>query len=467
MRAIKYSARYLAGLAGSCFAVCVNSTRSHGVRVQECQPRAAHILRKSYVLLVTVSMNPPPQSVPFLDRRMQRNLFLLASCQAVGQAANTMMFTATALAVLSFSPLRDLATLPMTLQHIGVMIWVFPASLLMQRVGRRYGFQTGSLFGILGATVCGYGLYVSSFYLMCLAGLILGYAVANLQMYRFAAVELVPPAYRAKAISWVTAGGVAAGIIGPALARWTHDIWVPMYIGTYVAMVAVHIVVFTIMAFIRFPSMRTEPAVDQASTITLPPPRPLWQIAMQPRFIAAVVAAMVSYGTMSFLMSASPLAIVGCGLPHTEAHWVISLHVLGMFVPSFFTGNLITRFGVVRVMAWGSAVLLGGVVVGLMGMSEWHFRIALCLNGVGWNFLFIGATTLVTTCYRPNERGKAQALNDFLVFGTTGTASLLAGFLQERVGWFPLNWFSLVLISFSVLSIAWLWYRPEMEPEPA
>ena len=409
-------------------------------------------------------MNPNAPTTPVLDSRMRRNLFLLATCQAIGQAGNTMMFTATALAVLSFYPLRDLATLPMTMQHLGVMLWVFPAALLMQRMGRRFGFRVGSVFGMVGAVLCGVGLYVGNFYLMCLAGLVLGYAVASLQMYRFAAVELAPPAYRAKAISWVTAGGVAAGIIGPALARITHDIWMPMYIGTYVAIVGLHIVVFIVMSFITFPSMQetvqTGGAVS-ANARPIPPPRALLEIASQPRFMAAVVAAMVSFGIMSFLMSASPLAIVGCGLPHTEAHWVIFLHVMGMFVPSFFTGNLITRFGVVNVMAWGSVVLLAGVATGLAGMSEWHFRIALLLNGVGWNFLFVGATTLVTTCYRPNERGKVQALNDFLVFGTTATASFLAGFLQERMGWVPLNWFSLVLVAISVLAVGALWLRRE------
>jgi MFS family permease len=179
-------------------------------------------------------------------------------------------------------------------------------------------------------------------------------------------------------------------------------------------------------------------------------------IASQPRFIAAVLAGMVAFGTMSFLMSASPLAIVACGLPHAEAHWVIFLHVMGMFVPALFTGGLITRFGTTTVMAWGIALLLLGVAAGLTGVTEWHFRVALTLNGIGWNFLFVGATALVTTCYRPNERGKAQALNDFLIFGTTAMASFMAGFMQERLGWVPLNWFSLALVAVAVVAVAWL-----------
>ena len=165
---------------------------------------------------------------------------------------------------------------------------------------------------------------------------------------------------------------------------------------------------------------------------------------------------MASWATMMFLMSSSPLAIVGCGLPPTEPPWVIFLHVMGMYVPSFFTGSLIARYGLTRVMAAGSLILFAGVVVALAGLSAWHFRISLTLNGVGWNFLFVGATTLVTTCYRPAERGKAQALNDFLIFGTTATASFLAGFLQQEIGWIALNWVSIALVMVSCAAVLWL-----------
>jgi len=401
-----------------------------------------------------------------LDGLMRRNLFLLACCQAIGQSGNTMMFAATALSVVTFFPNREYATLPVTLQHVGVMLSVFPAALLMQKMGRRFGFRIGSLFGMTGASVVGYGLYIANFYVMCLGGLLLGYAVASLQMYRFAAVELVPASHRAKAISWVTAGGVVAGIIGPSLARWTHDLTIPLYLATFGAMVGVHLTVFTIMAFIRFPAMQ-EGAASAASATPPAPPRPLAEIAAQPRFIVAVIAGMMSFGIMSFLMGASPLAIVACGLPHTEAHWVIFLHVMGMFVPSFFTGNLITRFGMLTVMGWGILALLAGVAAGLSGTTEWHFRFALMLNGLGWNFLFVGATTLVTTCYRPNERAKVQALNDFLVFGTTATASFMAGFLQERMGWEPLNWFSLSLLVVATLAVGWLWLQRQPDLQPA
>lgn len=394
-------------------------------------------------------MNVLVEDAPTLSAASRRNLALLTCCQAVGQAGNVIMLSITALSVIAFFPHRELATLPATLQHLGVMLSVFPAAAIMMRRGRGFGFRIGSVFGMVGASLCGLGLYTSTFLLMCLGGLLLGYAVASLQMYRFAAVELAPLRYRARAISWVTAGGVIAGTIGPALTRATFDLLMPIYLGTYIAMVGIHVVVFVIMGFIRFPPPHDPTAPEGAQ-------RSLWEIATQPRYAGAVIAGMASWATMMFLMSSSPLAIVGCGLPATEPPWVIFLHVMGMYVPSFFTGSLVLRFGVVRVMAAGALIMLAGVVVALTGLDAWNFRISLMLNGVGWNFLFVGATTLVTTCYRPSERGKAQALNDFLIFGTTALASFLAGFLQEQIGWIALNWASIVLVAVSFAAVLWL-----------
>lgn len=406
-----------------------------------------------------------PEAEPGLDRAAHRNLLLLTCCQAVGQSCNTMMFAATGLSVITFYHRPDLANLPVTMQHLGVMIWVFPAALLMQRIGRSIGFRVGSLFGMAGATVMCAGLYTANFLVMCLGGLILGYAVSCLQMYRFAAAELVPLSYRAKAISWVTAGGVAAAVIGPSLVRVTHDLVMPLYLATYAAIFGLHVIVFTIMSFINFPSAASAAAAAVPAGAAVAPPRPLWVIASQPRFIASAIAGMLAFGTMSFIMSASPLAIVGCGFPHAEAHWVIFMHVLGMFVPSFFTGNLINRYGVVTVMSAGIVLMLLGVIAALAGVDAWNFRIALTVNGVGWNFLFVGATALVTTCYRPNERGKAQALNDLLVFSTTATSSFMAGFLQDKWGWQPLNWFSVLLMVAAAVAVIWLrWQRASLSP---
>jgi MFS family permease len=384
-----------------------------------------------------------------MTSQMRRNLLLLATCQALGQAANTMMFAATALSVATFLNIREYATLPVTMQHLGIMVAVFPAAALMQRMGRRLGFQVGSLFGMLGATVAGGGLYFGSLLVMCLGGLILGYAVASLHMYRFAAVELVPGALRAKAISWVTAGGIVSALIGPALVNMTYDLLVPVYLATYAAMFAVHLAVFALMGTIGFPPVQTAAQVAAEG-----PSRSLWEIARQPQYIVAVLSAMVAFGTMSFLMSASPLAIVGCGLPQGEAHLVIFMHVLGMFVPALFTGNLIIRYGTLPVMMTGAALLILGIIPALMGEGAWNFRIALTLNGIGWNFMFVGATTLVTTTYHASERGKAQALNDFLIFGTTAASSFMAAFLLERMGWAALNWLGMAMIVTVVVAVA-------------
>jgi len=384
-----------------------------------------------------------------MTTQMRRNLLLLATCQALGQAANTMMFAATALSVSTFLNIREYATLPVTMQHLGIMVAVFPAAMLMQRLGRRAGFQIGSLFGMLGASVAGGGLYLGSLLIMCLGGLILGYAVASLHMYRFAAVELVPGAMRAKAISWVTAGGIASAMIGPALVNYTYDMMAPVYLATFAAMFGIHILVFLLMGTIGFPARQSA-----EQTAAEGPQRPLWEIATQPHYIVAVLSAMVALGTMSFLMSASPLAIVGCGLPQGEAHLVIFMHVLGMFVPALFTGNLITRFGTLPVMMTGAAIMILGIMPALLGEGAWNFRIALTLNGIGWNFMFVGATTLVTTTYRASERGKAQALNDFLIFGTTAVASFMAAFLEERLGWAALNWIGMALIVGAVVAVA-------------
>ena len=250
---------------------------------------------------------------------------------------------------------------------------------------------------------------------------------------------------------------MVAGVIGSSITRLTFDAVMPMYLGTYLAMIGIHIVVFTLMSFIGFPPVHQSAKAGGEQ-------RPLWQIARQPRFAAAVLSSMAGWATMLFLMSASPLAIVGCGLPQTEAPLVIFIHVMGMFVPSFFTGHLISRFGTTRVMAAGATALLIGVVTALLGITAWHFRISLMFNGIGWNFLFVGATTLVTTCYRPSERGKAQALNDFLIFSTTAISSFLAGFMQDRLGWATLNEFGLVLVGVAFTAVIWLRYQRQAVP---
>ena len=384
-----------------------------------------------------------------VPRRAMRNIAVLAICQALTQSSNTLMNASSALAVLTIvSPdMRMWANLPITMQHFGVMLSVFPASLLMMRRGRKLGFRSGSAMGMVGASFAAIGLGLGSFPVMCVGGLFLGCAIANMQLYRFAAVELAPGHFRAQAISYVTAGGVLAGIIGPGLARFTPDLWLPTFQASFCAVIVVHAVVFVVLGFIEFPTVKTEDSTG--------PQRPLIEIVTQPAYMVAAAGAIIAFGVMSFVMAASPLAIVMCGLDKTEAPVTIFVHVMGMFVPAFFTGHLIARHGVFNTMMAGIALLIAGVIVALMGVTEWHFRIALCLNGVGWNFLFVGATTLLTTTYRPTERGKAQAFNDFMVFGTTTVASLMASVVLELEGWAVLNYLALalVLVAFLVIGL--------------
>jgi len=243
----------------------------------------------------------------------------------------------------------------------------------------------------------------------------------------------------------VTAGGVLAGIVGPGLARFTPDLWLPTFQASFCAVIVVHAIVFVVLGFIEFPPAKAEDSTG--------PQRPLLEIVTQPAYMVACAGAIIAFGVMSFVMAASPLAIVMCGLDKTEAPVTIFVHTMGMFVPAFFTGHLIARPGVFKMMMTGIALLVAGVAVALTGVTEWHFRIALCLNGVGWNFLFVGATTLLTTTYRPAERGKAQAFNDFMVFGATTTASLMASVVLELKGWAALNYVALGLVFVAFLVI--------------
>ena len=389
----------------------------------------------------------PASSGSGMPRRSLRNIALLAVCQALTQSSNTLMFASSALAVLTIvSPdMRMWANLPVTMQHLGVMLSVFPASLLMMRRGRKFGFRSGSLMGMVGSSLAAIGLGIGSFPVMCLGGLCLGYGVANMQLYRFAAVELAPGHFRAQAISYVTAGGVLAGILGPSMARFTPDLWLPTFQASFCAAIVVHAIVFFVLGFIEFPAVKAEDSKG--------PQRPLFEIVTQPAYMVACAGAMIAFGVMSFVMAASPLAIVMCGLDKTEAPVTIFVHVMGMFVPAFFTGHLIARFGLYNVMIAGIALLVAGVAVALMGVTDWNFRIALGLNGVGWNFLFVGATTMLTTTYRPPERGKAQAFNDFMVFGTTSAASLMASIVLELQGWAVLNYMALTLVLVALLVI--------------
>ena len=389
--------------------------------------------------------------------RAARNVLLLVVCQALAQSGNILVISTTALAARTIAG-DDFhwTTLPVTMQHLGVMLSVFPAAMMGQRFGRPMGFGLGSLVGMLGGGLSSLAIYLGYFPLLCVGGLVLGYAVANMQLYRFAATELVAPADRAKAISYVTSSGVAAAIVGPAIARLTPDMLPHQFLASYMALIVLHAMAFLVLRLIEFPPVKVEHVSG--------PQRPLAAIALQPAYVVAVTASMIAFGVMSFLMTATPLAIVACGLDAKLAPVTIFWHVMGMFVPAFFTGHLITRFGVTRIMLVGTGLLALSIAISVAGIDIWNFNIGSTVLGVGWAFMYVGATTLVTTTYRPAEKGKAQALNDFLVFGTTAASSLMAGILQQAWGWNALNYLAVPLVGVALVAILWLRLSPAARP---
>ena len=381
-----------------------------------------------------------------LDSPYRRKIFLLAMCQALALSCTSMSIVATPIAAYSIADTEWLSTLLIALQHLGVMLSTFPASFLMRRVGRQKGFMVGATVGMFGAALSAWAMFTASFPLLCVGLFFVGGFLGHAQYYRFAAAEVAPASYRAKAISWVLAGGVLAAIIGPNLANLTRDLLAPvLFAGTYLAMIGLLALSVAVLVFLHVPRPTTAEIGG--------PQRPLLEIMSQPVFVVAAGGAILSYAVMSLLMTATPFAMTACNYPFSDAAFVISAHVLGMFVPSFFCGWLITRFGVLNVMLAGVALLIASVAINLHGDSFEHFWLALMLLGVGWNFLFTGGTTLVTTTYTPSERAKTQAANDFLVFGTTGLASLSAGILHEIVGWSALNVIALPFVALALLAV--------------
>lgn len=376
----------------------------------------------------------------------RKKIALLALCQALALSCTSMSIVATPIAAYSIADTKWLSTLPIALQHLGVMLSTFPASFLMRRIGRQKGFMVGAGVGMVGAALATVAMYLASFQLLCFGLFLVGGFLGHAQYYRFAAAEVAPDSYRAKAISWVLAGGVLAAVIGPNLANFSRDWLAPvLFAGTYIAMIGLLGLSVGVLVFLQVPQPnKTEIAGPQ---------RPLLEIITQPVFVVAAGGAILSYAVMSFLMTATPFAMTVCNYAFSETAGVISAHVLGMFVPSFFCGWLITRFGVLNVMLAGVALLFASVAINLHGITLEHFWLALVLLGVGWNFLFTGGTTLVTTTYTPAERAKTQAVNDFMVFGTTGLASLSAGILHEVFGWSALNMIAIPLIGLALLAV--------------
>ncbi len=381
----------------------------------------------------------------------KKNVALLAGCQAMLFTNNVTLISLAALAGFSLADNKALATLPATAYVVGAALTTLPASFFMKRFGRQTGFQVGTSMGIAGAGVCCLALWLHSFWLLCAGVLVLGVYNAFGQYYRFAAADVASYEFKATAISLVMAGGLVGGIIGPEMSKHTRDMFAVPFLGAYASLIVFCLITMALLASIRIP----QPSVAESHE----PVRPLARIMAQPAFIVAVTGSALGYGVMSLLMTVAPLAMGLCGHAYSSAALVIEWHVIGMFAPSFFTGSLIRRFGVLSVMLAGVALEALCVGIALSGVLVANFWWALTLLGVGWNFLYVGGTTLLTECYRPSEKAKAQGMHDFLVFLTSATSSFSSGLLMNRNGWEMLNYAALPLLAVIGTAITWLALR--------
>ena len=350
------------------------------------------------------------------------------------------------------APDRALSTLPIAVQMTGMMTGTIPAALLMARIGRRPGFWIGASVGATGAGIAAIAIFHADFLLFCVGTFLLGTYNGTAQQYRFAAAEIADEAFRSKAISLVMAGGVVSAVFGPQTAKWSSELFAPvLFAGCYLVIIALCFAAAVLLCFIRLP--KPPPPVLRGSG------RTLVEIAMQPTFIVAVIAGMVGYGVMSLVMTATPIAMLDCGHVFGDAAFVIQWHALGMYAPSFVTGTLIARFGVTRILLTGAALLLLCCAINLAGLATVNFWAANVVLGIGWNFLFIGATSLLIRTYTPEEKGKVQALNDFLVFGTVAMSSFASGALLSGVGWGMVQIAIMPFVAIAAGAVLWWWWR--------
>lgn len=401
-----------------------------------------------------------------IHARSNYNAKVLTTAQALGGASPAIIVSLGGLVGQQLASDPALATLPVSIFHLGLAVGTLPAAWLMRRHGRRAGYLIGAVLGAAGGLVAAAGIYQQLFVLFCIGTLIAGFYASYVQSYRFAAADGAPNDIKPKLISWVMFGGLFAAIIGPQTVIWTRDLvpWAP-FAGSFIgqgllALIAIP-VIWRLRSTQSAPPSAAEAKID-AATI-----RPLKQIAAQPRFIVAVTAGVVSYALMSFVMTAAPLAMVGCGHSVGEAALGIQWHILAMFAPSFFTGRLIQRYGVTAITVVGLLLLAAAGAVAISGLGLSHFWISLVLLGVGWNFGFIGATTMVTACHRPAEKNRVQAMNDFLVFGSVAVSSFASGKLLSVAGWEIINWmiFPCVLVVFVLMF--WAHHREPRDGLPA
>ncbi len=388
--------------------------------------------------------------VPFIDDRVaRRNALVLALAQAFYGMGAINMFITAGLVGTQIAPSLSLATLPVSTYVIGTALATVPASMFMRHVGRKAGFLTGALFGLVGAVICVYAIFARDFWMFSFGTFLQGGYQAFAGYYRFAAADTASSVFKPKAISWVMLGGIAAAVFGPMIVIASRSFFEPvMFAGNFAAVAGLSIVAMAIICFVNIPHQRKDVSQSDA--------RPLSQILRQPRLIVAIMSGMMAYGMMSLVMTSTPIAMVACGFTVDQSAWVIQWHALAMFVPSFFTGSLMLRFGVERVLAVGMFLLSMAGIAGLTGITFANFAVGLVLLGIGWNFGYVGGTAMVTECYRASEKNKVQAVNDFCVFATVAVASLTSGKLLDAIGWTAVNMALFPMVGLCLLALAWL-----------
>ena len=373
------------------------------------------------------------------DRLARRNALVLAVAQGLAGGNNIVIVSTAGIIAGTFAGDRALATVPASTLIVGMWIGTLPVGYLAKNFGRRTAYLVGAFFGGLAGLVLAAAAWFGSFALLCVGAGFGGLYAAAHQSYRFAAADTASDAFKPKAISWVLAGGVFAGLFGSQLVIATKDIW-PQYLfaASYLAQAATAILAVCVLMFLRMPAPTIAGPIGEG--------RPLAALFRQPRLIVAVLCGVASYSMMNLVMTAAPVAMVDCNHSITDATLGLQWHVMAMFGPSFFTGALIARFGIDRVIWAGLAIMAVAIAVAISGITVWHFWIALVLLGIGWNFAFIGATAMVTQCHRPNERNKVQAVNDFLVFGAMAVGSFSSGHILAIYGWTMVNEVALPII---------------------
>ncbi|MGB6237663.1 MAG: MFS transporter [Bradyrhizobium sp.] len=381
------------------------------------------------------------------DVRVRGNVIRLAAAQALTGANSAVIFATGSIVGAALAPSVSLATVPLSMYVLGLAAGTLPTGMISRAYGRRVAFIAGTACGACTGLLAAFAILRGSFVLFCCATFLGGLYGSVSQSYRFAAADGANAAFRPKAVSWVMAGGVFAGVLGPQLVQWTMDVWSPyLFAFSFVVQAAVALVAMAILSGVDAP--KPAPA-------DLHQGRPLFEIARQPRFIAAALCGVIAYPTMNLVMTSAPLAMKMCGLSLSYSNFGIQWHIVAMYGPSFFTGTLIARFGAPRVVAAGLLLEACGAIIGLSGITAVHFWATLIVLGLGWNFGFVGASALVLETHRPEERNKVQAFNDFLVFGMMAVGSFSSGQLLANYGWAAVNWvvFPPVLLGVTVLLV--------------